>query len=95
MSDSTTVYHQSLAERVLSIAGAAAGQYLGRHGLTYDETALRAALTDEVKAAMPQAVADARQALACGMQEWADRTFAASFVLAGIAAAKKVGARKP
>ena len=66
-------------------------QYLKVHGLAGVPSDLRECLAAHVKAAVPKALADAKEAFEAGMPGVAEQTFAASMVMAGIEAAKEAG----
>jgi hypothetical protein len=78
-----------LAATACRIASQGAIEYLRVHGLTADMTALSECIRSWVKIKLPDALGDAREALACGMGHVAEQTFAASMMLAGIEAAKE------
>jgi hypothetical protein len=68
----------------------AAVEYLRTRGLEVNTDRLVDALRAHVKARLPEALRDAREALACRMTGAATATFLASMQLAGIDAAKEV-----
>ena len=78
-------------EAIVIVVYRAARAYLSQHDLEADEAALGACVKSWCNAQLVQALADAKQAMDCGMQEVALQTFHASFVLAGIEAAKECG----
>jgi len=84
----------ALAGAATSIAWKGARRFLQHAGVYTAELATSDRLTDalkkHVKAKLDGAQADAQEALACGMAQAAEHTFAASMALAGIAAAKEV-----
>lgn len=82
----------TLGQMAAKVATDAALTYLERHkALTLVNCdALSEHLRRCCRAALPQALADAKAALDCGMREAAIATFKASMVIAGIAAAKTV-----
>ena len=69
----------------------AAADYLRRHKLTADVDALLACLRSWAKIQLPIALAEAKQAADCGMDQIAIATFTASMAQAGIEAAKEAG----
>jgi hypothetical protein len=72
------------------IAAKAALEYLNAHSLKADTAILADCLNARIKAALPEAIRDAREAFRVpGMGKIADATFAASMALAGIAAARE------
>ena len=76
-----------LANEAAKMAMRAADEYLRQHGL--EEWNLIDCLRASVKARLPEALADTKQAFDAGMGEMAVATFAASMRLAGIEAAKR------
>lgn len=86
----------NLADAAVMIAARGAAEYIRKHwhGLP-PQSDLLPLLKEEVKAAIPQALDDAKQALEAHMTEAAEQTFAASMVIAGIAAAKAYIASQP
>ena len=86
-----TTVMDSLVAAGARAADKAALLWLDKHGLreTVDAQALADALNDAILAALKPALADAGEALACGMIKIAEMTFTASMALAGIGAAKK------
>lgn len=80
---------ENLGDYAANVAIRAAIAYMQRHGLTADPAALSEALRTRVKAALPQALADAKEALEAHMEQVAMQTFAASMAMAGIEAAKE------
>lgn len=82
---------ETLGERTFEIATLAAMRYLETHGLTASPDALASCLTSWVRAKLPEALRDAREAVDAGMSEYADLTYKATIVLAGIEAAKEAG----
>ena len=89
MSDSTATLAQIAADRAMRAAAAYVAKHAGlnRGDLTGE---LTAALKRRLLTAVPAALDDAREALACGMSAVAEATFLASMALAGVAAAKEV-----
>ena len=81
----------ALAEAAMKIATRGAVAYLDKNHLQADASALAECLRSWVKIQMPQALKDAKEALAVGMGQVAEQTFAASMVLAGVEAAKEAG----
>ena len=88
-SDSAT---DALGTQAANVAMRAAALYIRQHSLTVDIDALISALRRHCAATLPVALADAKQAIDCGMSAAAEATFKASFANAGIAAAKEVTA---
>jgi hypothetical protein len=82
----------SLGQMAGDIAARAAIKYLEIHGKLTPDVADRLAepLSRHARQALPEALADAKEALNCGMVDVAKETFAASMVLAGINAAKEI-----
>ena len=80
---------ETLGDQIAVTAHNAAQSYLERHGLTANPETLSACLSSNCKARMAEAFADAKAALDCGMNKVAVQTFLATFVLAGIEAAKE------
>ena len=80
-----------LADVAVQIAAQAARQYLSRHNLRADPSALRATLASWIKIKLPEALKDAREALDAGMGSVAESTFKATMASAGIEAAKEAG----
>jgi hypothetical protein len=78
-----------LGEAAMMIAARAAAEYLRRHNLEADPTALLETLRSWVKIKLPEALRAARTALEARMPQAAEQTFAASMALAGIEAAKE------
>ena len=78
-----------LTRRVADVAIRAYVAYLQRNGLEVDAAAASVAVKAHVKRAFPQALADAKEALACHMEAVAEQTFLLSFTQAGIDAAKE------
>lgn len=92
MNTQTTVNTQlceQLADAAGIIAANGAREYLRVHNLTASKEALSACLVSWIKAQMPVALADAKQAFDCHMDEIAVTTFKASMIQAGIEAAKE------
>jgi hypothetical protein len=84
---------ENLTDICLRAAVGAAMAYYRAHGLKERGiTELTAALKAAVKRRLPQALADAREALACHMDQAAEATFLAEMRLAGIEAAKEAAA---
>lgn len=81
---------QMLSRMAMAIATNAAKTFMTKHGLSASNEALATTLQKELAAAIPDALADAREAFNCGMIEVADQTFRASMALAGIKAAQSV-----
>ena len=82
---------EQLGEVAGKIATRAGLDYFKAHGLTYDLDTFSVALKKHCMAKMPVAMADAKEAMECHMEAQAEQTFAATMMLAGIAAAKEVG----
>jgi hypothetical protein len=85
---------ESLADAAVMMAARAARQYLDVHKLSADPGALTSCLKSWVKIKFPEALKDAKDAIAAGMHAVAEQTFAATMRLAGIEAAKEA-ARAP
>jgi hypothetical protein len=79
----------ALVTRGCEAAMRAAAEYLRVHGLTADLDTLLACLRANAKIRLPQALAEAKEALDCGMAQVAEATFRATMALAGIDAAKE------
>lgn len=77
----------ALADAAVMMAARGARQYLDVHKLTADSAALTACLKSWVK--FPEALKDAKDAIAAGMHQVAEQTFAATMRMAGIEAAKE------
>ena len=82
---------ETLGERTIEVATQAAMRYLETHNLTADPDALASCLTSWVRAKLPEALRDAKEALDAGLTEYAELTYNATIVLAGIEAAKEAG----
>jgi len=82
---------ETLGEQTLHIAAQAAMQYLETHNLTASPDALASCLTSWVRAKIPEALRDAQEAVDAGLIEYAELTYKATIVLAGIEAAKEAG----
>jgi len=82
---------ETIGERTFEIATQAAMQYLETHNLTSDPDALASCLSFWVRAKLPEALRDAKEALDAGLTESAELTYEATIVLAGIEAAKEAG----
>jgi hypothetical protein len=82
---------ETLSEQTLHIAAQAAMRYLEAHGLTASPDALASCLTSWVRAKLPEALRDAREAVEAGMYEYGQMTYQATIALAGIEAAKEAG----
>jgi hypothetical protein len=80
---------ESLADAAVMMAARAARQYLDVHKLSADPGALTSCLKSWVKIKFPEALKDAKDAIAAGMHAVAEQTFAATMRLAGIEAAKE------
>ena len=86
--------NDSFGRDAVRIATLAAGDYLRVHAIPIptrdaDLDYLSGLLSTEVQSALPEALADAREALACRMTDAAVATFGASMRLAGIRAAQR------
>jgi len=81
----------TLGERTFEIATQAAMRYLEAHNLSADPDALASCLTSWVRAKLPEALSDAKEALEAGLTEYLELTYNATIVLAGIEAAKEAG----
>jgi hypothetical protein len=89
MKDST-----ELVDAACIIAARGASEYLKAHNLVAERDALARCLKSWVKAKWQEAMNDAKEALDCGMGQYAERTFAATMMQAGIEAAKEAGTLK-
>lgn len=78
-----------LIETGWEIASKAAYDYLVQHKLEATPEALTACLRSWVKIKLIEALKDAKEAFGSNMGQWAEATFRASMVLAGIEAAKE------
>jgi hypothetical protein len=79
----------TLAAAASSIVVSAAVEYLNTHNLKANPDTLIAVCKSWTKIALPGAIADAKEAFECGMDEIATVTFSASLIEAGIEAAKE------
>ena len=77
------------------VASKAAFAYLVQHKLEATPEALPACLRSWVKIKLLEALKDTKAAFASNVGQWAEATFRASMVLAGIEAAKEAGFPKP
>jgi len=84
-------FTDALARAAMEIAARGAAEYLRQHKLKADPDALLSTLRSWVKAKLPEALHDAKEALDANMGAAAEQTFKASMVLAGIEAAKEAG----
>ena len=82
---------ETFSEQTLHIAAQAAMRYLETHNLWADPDALASCLASWVRAKLPEALRDAKEALDAGLAEYAGMTYEATIVLAGIEAAKEAG----
>ena len=82
---------ETLGEQTLHIAAQAAMRYLETHNLAASPDALASCLTSWVRAKLPEALRDAREAVEAGMYEYGQITYQATMALAGIEAAKEAG----
>src|SRR5262245_39115733 len=81
---------EGLGRAAAETAMRAAAEYVRVHGRTVrDWAAAEETLRRHVRAALPAALADAREALDLGMAAIAQQTFLASMACAGIAAAEE------
>ncbi len=87
----TNTDQNSLVEIASTMAVRGAREYLLRNNLKAESTALSSCLKSWVKAKWPEAIADAKEAIDCGMVQIAQQTFAATMLQAGIEAAKEAG----
>jgi len=81
----------NLADVSVSIAARGCGEFLRKHGVDNIGPTTEAVwpfLRDAVKAALPAALDDARDAFTANMGKVAEQTFSASMVIAGIDGAK-------
>lgn len=81
----------NLATAAVAAATSAAHQHLMHNRLCADPDALAECIKAHVKIAFPAALRDARDAIEASMPRIAEATFLASFVLAGVEAAKEAG----
>lgn len=92
VADKPKAVKPGIGAEAADVAMRAAVAYLRNHDLQADLGALAACLKVHVRAALPEAIADARAAIEAHMPSGiAAQTFAASMALAGIEAAKEVG----
>lgn len=84
----------NLGEASVHIAFKAARQYCAVHDLTANDESLFACCKSWCKIKLPEALHDAKEALACGMNQAAEQTFALSMAAAGIEAAKEASLPK-
>ena len=82
---------ETLSEQTMHIAAQAAMRYLETHNLTASPDALASCLTSWVRAKLPEALRDAKEAVDAGLPEYGELTYKATIVLAGIEAAKEAG----
>lgn len=85
--------HDELTKRAADMAMLAVANYLRVHGVdvsTIDYTRATTILKEELRDALPQALADAKEAIEARMPEAASATFAASMRLAGIRAGERI-----
>jgi hypothetical protein len=82
---------ETLGEQTMHIAAQAAMRYLETHNLTASPAALASCLTSWVRAKLPEALHDAREAMDAGLSEYGELTYKATIALAGIEAAKEAG----
>ncbi len=86
-------------DNLINVAGETAmrgaAEYLAAHNLvSNDDKALCECIKSWIKINLPQALADAKEALDAGMEQAANATFLLSMKLAGIEAAKECGLPK-
>lgn len=82
----------ALARAAEVIAARAAKRFLEVNGLEADPQALAECLVSNIKAKLPEALKDAKEALAIpGGEKVAEATFALSIAAAGIEAAREAG----
>lgn len=78
-----------LIDKAASIATTAAVAWLRKNGVVMDEgIVLHDLIVGELESSMPDAMAEAKEAFACGMTEVGVATFSASMHLAGYRAAQ-------
>jgi len=82
---------EHIQEQIMRTAIQAAKLYLKEHDLVWKPDVLAECITSWVKIKLPEALKDAKQAYEIGMNQWGNQTWYASFVLAGIEAAKEAG----
>ena len=80
-----------IGDQIVVTAYKAANEYLTANSLKADAEALRLCIKSWCKIKLPEAIADAKSAFECGMDQIGTQTFLASFALAGIEAAKEAG----
>ena len=79
-----------LSEMMIMVAARAAHKYLDVHNCKpVSDVALANCLRSMVKVYYPKALADAKEAIDCGMVQIAEQTFLATMAQAGIEAAKE------
>jgi hypothetical protein len=79
------------AEIAAKTAMRASAAYLRANGMEAEPETLCTALRSWIRIKFPEALLDAKQALAIGMGQVADATFRATMAECGILAAKEVG----
>jgi hypothetical protein len=84
-----------LAERIVLVAQESAEIYLKTHYLHADRAVLFECVKSWCRVKLPEALADAKQAYEIGMNQWGQKAFFATFIQAGIEAAKEAGFPKP
>ena len=82
---------ETLGEQTMHIAAQAAMRYLETHNLTASPDALASCLTSWVRAKLPEALHDAKEAIDARLPGYGELTFEATIALAGIEAAKEAG----
>ncbi len=82
---------EQLADAAAVIAACGAREYMRVHKLSASKEALSVCLQSWIAAQMPVALADAKAAFECHMDQIAVTTFKASMIQAGIEAAKEAG----
>jgi hypothetical protein len=87
----TEIAIQSLGDAAVACVLAGCREYLTKHNLTADPETLAACCRSWAKIKLPEALRDAKEAMACGMTQVAEQTFKATMVQAGIEAAKEAG----
>lgn len=86
-----SIEQSEFGDNIALIAVRAANQYLASHGLQANPASLSACISSWLLIKLPEAIADAKEAYACGMEEIGKQTFALTIAQAGIEAAKEAG----
>lgn len=91
MSTATQPATDGLGKVAAEVAMGAAILYLKQHNLDADTGALAECLRTWCRIKLPEALRDAKEAIAAHMPQAAEATFRATMALAGIEAAKEAG----